>query len=153
MLAPSPRPGEHSPGTPIPTSLCSLSLQVPLPPFSSFLGLTALQKPPSPAAAPDFHLPPGTLSVHSCHGRCHSASPCPQPWPKAAWDPGVPLRALRGRQLPAPPHTLSLGCGGWGEGGPCGDTAKPAPGIKLGSARTDCGGPGSELLPLQPAPP
>lgn len=71
-------------------------------------------KPPSPAAAPDSHLPLGTLSIHSRHRRCHSATRCPQPWPKAAWDPcpgvpqswhpralvlgtrGVPLRALPG---------------------------------------------------------
>lgn len=44
-------------------------------------------EPPSPAAAPDSHSPPGTLSIHSWHCRCHSASRCPQPWPKAARDP------------------------------------------------------------------
>lgn len=58
---------------------------VPLPPSA---------KPPSPATAPDSHLPLGTLSIHSWHRRCHSAPRCPQPWPKAAWDPcpGVPQR-------------------------------------------------------------
>ena len=92
LCFPPPQGQENIPLAPLFSPISALSLQVPLPPVSSFPGLTALQKPPSPAAAPDFHLPPGTLSVHSCHGRCHSASRCPQPWPKAARGPcpGVP---------------------------------------------------------------
>lgn len=131
-------------------------------------------KPPSPAAAPDSHLPPGTLSIHSWHRRCQSAPRCPQPWPKAAWDPspGVPqprhpggtgagdprvplegtARFPRGQWLLAPPHTLSLGCWGVRGGEVLVGTLRSrrrasslaAPGLR---------GPGSEPLQLKPAPP
>lgn len=47
------------------------SFRYPCLPSSPFLGLIALQKPPPSAAAPGFTCPPGTPSVHSCHGRCH----------------------------------------------------------------------------------
>lgn len=127
-------------------------------------------KPPSPAAAPDSHLPLGTLSIHSRHRRCHSATRCPQPWPKAAWDPcpgvpqswhpralvlgtrGVPLRALpgsRGGSGSSLRHTRCPWAAGGGGGGPCGDTAKPAPGIKPGSARTAGAGVRATVTPAR----
>lgn len=63
----------------------------------------------------------------------------------------MPLRALRGQRLLAPPHTLSLGCWGWGGRSLWGH-------CKAGARHQawqcpNCGGPGSELLPLKPAPP
>lgn len=55
----------------------------------------------------------------------------------------MPLRALRGQRLLAPPHTLSLGCWGWGGEVLVGTLRSRRPGIKLGSARTAGGrGPG-----------
>lgn len=79
----------------------------------------------------------------------------PVPTTLAESCPG-PRGASEGTAGAAAPRSAThvvLGLRGVGGGGLCGDTAKPAQGIKLGSARTDCGGPGSELLPLQPAPP
>lgn len=114
---PLPKPRSTSPGTPILTNLCSLSLQVllspPPPDNTPAVPHPPSPKAPSPAAAPDSHLPLGTLSIHSWHRRCH-CSPVPTtlaqsclgslPWgPPAlapvgtgAGDPGVPLRALPG---------------------------------------------------------
>lgn len=129
-------------------------------------------EPPCPAAAPDSHLPPGTLSIHSWHcdatplpcahnlgqelpgsspwGPPELAPPGHRCWGAAGVSEGT-ARLPQGQQLLAPPNTLSLGC--WGVGGrSLWGHCEAGPGHPAWQC-PDCGGPGSKPLPLKPAPP
>lgn len=83
-----------------------------LPPHRSWGSSPSRSPPPLPHSG--FHLPPGTLSVHSCHGRCHSASPCPQPWPESCGTGGA-SEGTAGRQLPLRHTRCPWAAGGGGE--------------------------------------
>lgn len=147
---PFPRPGEHSPGTPILTNLC-LFLQVPLPPPHRSWGLIALQKPSlrlhQVSLAP-WH----PLGSQLSRPMSPPASPCPQPWPKAARDPGVPLEGTAGAAGSPLRHTRCPWAAGVG-GGLVGTlrgsrrraSSSAVPGLTAGA--------GVRALPLQPAPP
>lgn len=66
--SPSPSPGEHCPATPIVISRSEFSSGTPVS-LSPLLRFPTPQKPLSLAAAPDSHLPPGAVSIHSWHRR------------------------------------------------------------------------------------
>lgn len=130
---PSPSPGEHSPGTPILTSLCCLFLQALLPASSMLLRLSIRQKPPSPAAAPGSHCPlaPFQFTVGTADvtppPRAHNLGRklprilalCSASAGTGAGDPRVPLKALpssrRGSGSLLRHPRCPWAAGGWGE--------------------------------------
>lgn len=168
---PLPKPRITFPWHSIPPNLCSLSLQVLLSSSSTLLRFLSLplrsppplllhQIPTCPLAPSQFTA--GTADVTLLPG-AHNLGPklpgilalgSPSAGTRGhwCWGPGGAsegtARFPRGQWLLAPPHTLSLGCWGVvGGGGPCGDTAKPAPGIKPDSAGT--AGPGVRVAAAQ----
>lgn len=168
-MSPPPQAQENIARPPPLSSASEISLQVPLPPFHRSCGSPPPRKRfPLPLhQIPTCPLEPSQFTVGTADDTpflcAHNLGPKILLAPRSPNIdvPRAPVlgsrgtsegtaRLLRGQQLLAPPHTLSLGCWGWG-GGPCGDTANSAPGIQPSNVPT--AGSESESLPLEPTPP
>lgn len=169
MLTPSPSPGEHSPHSPLFSPVSALfPFRYPcLPPPRSCASLPPPPRAPVSCCCTRFSLAPWhplnsqlalpvslrfpvpTTLAESCSGSlpCGPLALAPQGY--GCWGPGGASEGTAGAAAPRSATHVVLGLLGVGGGGPCGDTAKPAPRHQAWQC-PDCGGPGSGLLLLKP---